>query len=252
MELILYSKGHTGKSSAVLASELQKRGHYVRRTTDPTNPRIVVNWGCGECQVPSALNSGVTTNKKTQLLRLAEGGVDTVKVYPSPAEAEYPCLHREIYHQQGIGITLVLSPEEIPAGGYLVEKLNIIREYRVHLLTLPDGSLYSMRVFRKQAPEGFEEDKHLQIRNAEVGYRFVRVVKYPGKITELVSLGQKALGVNFGAWDVAVLDTGRIVILEHNSGPGISENAVSVNTYADYFEKVLYGLHRAEAGNPPV
>lgn len=203
---------------------------------------VVICWGA---QVPeidgirvlNALDSPM--NKLNEIKKLQEHGIPTVtysekKMSPSSYRTWVP---RSRHHQGGADL-LGLDDH----AHYWVVKENFTREFRIHSF---DGS--SIRAGVKVPREGFVSVPegqawqpnsnmiHPWVRSFDGGWR----IKYDGfqstpKLRALAHGAVKALGLTFGAVDIAEVGDGLgLKVLEVNSAPGIEGG-----TLAAYVRKI--------------
>lgn len=169
-------------------------------------------------------------NKYKEISLLTEAGVPTVSVFKSaPAKQDFPdLLPRVVNHKSGRD--LLISPK---FPDYYVIKEGFVKEYRVHSF---NGK--SIRAGEKVGREGFTLVKaeewrpgkdliHPWVRSFDAGWR----IKYDGftsnvKLRKYAHLAVKALGLTFGAVDLAERADGALRVLEVNRAPGIEGGSV--------------------------
>lgn len=118
-----------------------------------------------------------------------------------------------------IGGTDLLNPPTNP--GFWVKRESIVQEIRVHSFM---GK--SIRAGVKAPREGFNQP-HQWIRSYDGGW----TIKYDGVTSkqahrDLAHKAVAALGLQFGAVDLAQLKDGRLIVLEVNRAPGIEGGTV--------------------------
>ena len=118
---------------------------------------------------------------------------------------------------------------------FYVKKENIVREFRVHSFC---GK--SIRAGVKEAAEGAGINLHPWIRSYDGGWR----IKYDGvtvtqRHRDIAHAAVKALGLDFGAVDIAELADGRLIVLECNRAPGLDGGTIT--KYAEAIQRWLNG-----------
>lgn len=143
----------------------------------------------------------------------------------------YPVVIRKIMNGQGgSGIVVCRNIEEFNrengSNHYWSYYLNFSSEYRVHVT----GNNI-VRIFKKVLRSG-QQETEFPIRNLERYDFSLRsdINAFP-KITQLVTRMSSIFPHNFYALDIGMYE-GNAVIIEINSGPGLSENTAGY--YADY------------------
>ena len=117
---------------------------------------------------------------------------------------------------------------------FYVKKEAIVKEYRIHSFK---GK--SIRAGIKAVRDGFP-NPHAWIRSHEAGWR----IKYDGvsskkKHRELAHKAVTALGLDFGAVDIAERANGSLFVLEVNRAAGIEGGTISA--YADAIQRWIRG-----------
>ena len=227
MQVLIYAK--TGwPSGRILARSLNAAGVAARRTRVwPTclrhwqHPTLIVSWG-GRLSAPagSVLNGSPVADKREELRRLAEAGVPV----PEVTDADLPEAERALWlgrsrnHYAGLDLL-----RGVRHPSFYVRRLNLVDEFRVHVF---DGKCICVgRKVPSDEPSAYRSD---WIRSRVAGWRIAfddeaRAAAEGRAIRTRSKAAVAALGYNFGAVDVGVEDTGRTVVLEVNSAPGLSD-----------------------------
>ena len=184
----------------------------------------VVNWGDdAPPDLPHQLNSAPVVNKLHELGVLTNAGVPTVTWSRTRVDGYLP---RRSDHVGGADL---LAPGR---ADYWVQREEISREYRLHIFKT-GGEHVSIRAGRKQP---YREDAHPWIRSHDAGWR----LNYDGRgVTDkhraVAKAATAALGLDFGAVDVAERPDGTVFVLEVNRAPGLEGN--TIQTYAHYIKQ---------------
>src|SRR5262245_60444506 len=193
----------------------------VRRLPRLAGSDRVLAWGETH---KGALNGDAPIRSKiTDAAILLKAGVPTVEVSATFREG---WLGRSRNHTCGDDL---LVPPTRP--DYWVRKLDIVEEYRVHMF-----HELSIRAGRKIPRDG----AHSWIRSLQSGWW----ISYDGKgikqkHRELAKKAVKALGLDFGAVDLAKLKDGTLIVLEVNRAPGVEGN--SITAYVNAIQKWVGG-----------
>lgn len=229
------SRGSEGARD--LVKELLRIGVPARRRRKGQKYKVgpkdlVVCWGEGSktfSGVPRVLNSNPIYSKWEELAVLREKGVLTPPFALKKQGTDW--LPRRANHQGGSDL---LHPGE---GDYFVQKLEILKEFRVHII---NGK--SVRLGLKIHREGFKKP-HPWIRAYDAGW----MLSYgqdaqdacPKGVRTVAREAVAALGLDFGAVDVGVEAGARpkIYVFEVNKAPGLEGRTVEV--YATQFRDMV-------------
>jgi hypothetical protein len=184
---------------------------------------LVVGWGHGTPPVPEGvkvLNPKVISNKYKEHLKLAQAGVPVPALSSGPKEG---FIGRSFNHQGGKDL--------LNGGGhdYWVERIETKREFRIHIF---NG--VSIRAGMKVPRDGFP-NPHPWVRSYDGGWRLSygpasnEYVKQ--SVREAAKAAVSALGLDFGAVDVALRKDGVPVVWEVNKAPGLEGG--SLKKYAE-------------------
>lgn len=121
--------------------------------------------------------------------------------------------------------------QALQVGDFYSRQEAITNEYRIHIWR---GK--SIRAGEKTPREGFEGRAHPWIRSYESGWR----VNYTGfqstrPMREMAAAAVEALGLTFGAVDLALKSDGSLMVLEVNRAPGVEGG--TTDTYAEWISK---------------
>lgn len=236
-------------------------GRRIFNIVAPRQGDKVICWGVNGPVSPAVLNAAPLRNKYEDALKLREAGVPTIEVarirpLPQPiAPRLYPPLLvpmdraavlREIAGMQAwlaepepistpdaswigrlnhhVGGNDLLNPPERP--DYYVKRESIVREYRVHSFRQQ-----SIRAGQKTHRDGVEAP-HQWIRSWDGGWR----ISYDGerirqRHRDLAHQAVAALGLDFGAVDLAEREDRSIFVLEVNRAPGLEGG--TIDAYAN-------------------
>ena len=142
----------------------------------------------------------------------------------------FPIVKKLKFRSRGAGMVLIKDQKQLTeqlkknAGNgnvYFEEFFNGSKEYRLHISEL--GCFYTCRKVRK---EGAEERWFFNSSNSnwllESNPKFDKPKTFD-KMIEECKKGLRALGLDFGAFDVRVKKDGTFVILEANSAPSFGD-----------------------------
>lgn len=152
---------------------------------------------------------------------------------PLPAPVQIPAADWLPRTNNHVGGNDLLHPER-NTPDFWVKKEGIVKEYRIHSFK---GK--SLRAGIKAVRDGFPSP-HAWIRSHDAGWR----IKYDGvsskkKHRELAHKAVEALGLDFGAVDIAERADGSLFVLECNRAPGIESGTITV--YADAITRWIRG-----------
>lgn len=185
---------------------------------------VVVGWGSAvlgnAARDVLVLNPDGPMPKYGELTTLAEAGVPAVEVSRTRREGWLP---RRNNHQGG---TDLLHPGR---ADYYVKKVDTIREYRIHIFTLPGQEPVSIRAGMKVHREGFTAP-HPWIRSYDGGWRLSYGEWWRETLLQrtrdTAKRAVKALGLDFGAVDIGTTPDGRDVVFEVNRAPGLEGGTI--------------------------
>jgi hypothetical protein len=236
-KLIVYCQiGSEGATS--LVKKLEELQVPVKRLRTPVGLNnhvkegdVVVSWGgyTRKGGHPNAiwLNEGRGFNKLKQLKMLQEKEVLVPSFSLSPVAG---WLGRTADHHEGLDL---LAPPAHPS--YWVPKLSITTEYRVHIFKRGEEYV-SVRAGTK-VPR--IDTPHEWVRSWTGGWK----ISYGNPtnpvsqaVREAAKLAVKALGMDFGAVDLGIVE-GKVVVLEVNCRPGLEGG--TIERYAMEFASMV-------------
>lgn len=188
---------------------------------------LVVCWGYRpHLELENVLNSKSVGNKLKELERLAEA---QVAVPAFSLEKINGYLARTLTHKAGSDLI-----QNLTEGDYYVEKINNIKhEFRIHVF-----KNRSIRAGIKRP----KENAHEWIKSLERGwyldYGTFCQDNIKKKVRREAKKAIKALGYDFGAVDIALLENGKVIVFEVNSAPGLANDNTSL-AYARHIKQFL-------------
>lgn len=188
------------------------------------NSRLLNHW--------SAVSTAVNKLKAFQLFK--EKNVPTPEWTTSRQKAEewlaagrVVICRTLLSAMEGKGIVVATTPAELVDAPLYTKLFPKDKEYRVHVFK---GEVidYVQKKLRSDAPK----DRSKYIRNTANGWIFARSgVGVPNAAVEAAKGAIAALSLDFGAVDLAINQTGKVVIFEVNTAPGLE--GTTVTKYAD-------------------
>ena len=241
---IVCSRGSNGARelrNVLVALGARAVRHRQNRAGNPPIRRgdLVVCWGealspqtaaatsaTGAC----VLNNTPVVGKWEELSRLREAGVATPEFSFQPRGEEW--LPRRNNHMGGHDF---LNP--LAHGDFYVRKVDVRDEFRVHIL---NG--VSVRAGIKVRREGFP-NPHPWVRSYDAGWRLEYGLACQERIRQagrdVARAAVEALGLDFGAVDIARTEQGTWIVFEVNRRPGLEGNTTRV------FAEKLKEIHDA-------
>jgi hypothetical protein len=228
---------------------LIRRITRIRRTRDVYDEtQVVINYGAGTSYLPENViclneNSSDTYDKYIQCRIMDEAGVPVPQVEERPDEAynavDGDWIVKPHYGMGGQGIEL--WDGENHHGKFLQEKVNKVREFRVHVALWYRNQAYLIQEKRvidtsqlcwnkKQGSiTHYLHEPHLGKPWGEDNLR--------QKLEDIAIRACKALNLDFGGVDLALCEDGSIQVFEVNTRCGLLERTFSI------FKKVVWALH---------
>lgn len=242
----LASKGARLLADALDTIRVRPNGKYV-----PKRNHIVVNWGQsapppwtakGHAEILNKFDAVKVATNKLLTFKALDGKVPIPEFTTDIKEAEKWFEKKKakvvcrtlLRASEGRGIVVADAAAKLVAAPLYVRFVPKDVEYRVHVFR---GT--AIHVQQKRLRNGLQNDENRNqyIRNTANGWVFtIEHVECPIEVQEEAVKAVTALGLDFGAVDVAVSKKQEVVIFEVNTAPGIE--GTTVNKYAD----VLKGL----------
>lgn len=253
--VILGRRGSTNATARELRNALRERGVTARASVneDERGSYKIIRWGNSDGVRFRArdglLNSknaiAQTADKLSSLEIMKVADVSVPEFSHTRADLStigFPLIGRTRHHQGGSGLKIINNRFELlrdNESAYWMEKIEIDREYRVHVF---GGEVIG--VYLKVENEDFEGDINQDIRNLTNGWRFsmrdIPRVRDDIKQTGVESV--EALGLDFGAADIVVGTDDVVYVLEVNSAPSLDIEGTIFQTYLDKFEEFFNPL----------
>lgn len=205
-------------------------------------PDNIIRWG-SRASLPAYVSQSRVVNSTVAVARasdklgslrvLRDAEVTVPNFSENPEELALPLLGRRVHHARGTDIVLCLQKGDWARKprDYYVEYVPTVREFRVHVV---DG-----RVIRVQGKYLDQQELEVPwVRNYKHGYRFraPRLRLRPDRL-ETSTSAVRALGLDFGAVDLLVADSGRTYVLEVNTAPACSP--LTAAGYVTTFARML-------------
>jgi len=201
-----------------------------------TPNKLVVNWGSSTAgNIKSGypvLNKpekvAVSINKLTTFQAFANAGfTETVNWTTNRNQAlewlqkGMPVIVRhKLRSSQGRGIEVIQPNGELPNAPLYTKLFSKDKEYRVHVFK---GSVIDF--VQKKLKTGFTPKPY--IRSHDNGWVFCREgVELPESVATTALRAVEALGLDFGAVDIATSKKGKVCVFEVNTAPGIEGTTV--------------------------
>lgn len=248
--LVIYPYKMGSKSSKALAEAMTEAGHNVSRVYPDRNyvPRVddvILNWGCST--YPSwglpTLNTiravAIAANKLLTLDEITRAGLPTPIYTRRISRAAvwinegYKVFCRtSLTGHSGEGVVIASTVEELVGAPLYTGAFNKEKEFRVHVFK---DTVIDIQEKRKRSGTGPREDG---VWNLGTDYIFAREgVSLTERIQNNCIKAVVALGLDFGAVDVAVDVYGQHVIFEVNTAPGLEGTTLN-----RYVERLSYEL----------
>jgi len=214
----------------------------------PKPNKIVINWGTsapplnvGTQVINKAEAVASATNKLTAFVKMQAAGISIPEWTANKEVAkEWFDKHKKcvvfcrtkLRSSGGDGIVIATSKEELVNAPLYTLRVKKVEEYRVHIFTSN-----VIDVVKKKLRNGAQNNPNRSpyIRNLENGWVFAHDnVDCPNNVKEEALKAVNALGLDFGAVDIAVNKEGKAVVFEVNTAPGL-ENFDTIEAYVTAF-----------------
>ena len=229
MRVFIYRRAPSAGAVA-LATALRGMGiESFKRRTVPRRQRgddAMVAWGDNPIGIRGwsgrTLNAADPISKLSEVIALRAHGVPTVDAVVERGLTDGLWLPRSNYHRGGYDL---LNPPV--RQDFWVRKEEIVKEYRVHVFE-GQSIRAGFKVPRIESP-------HPWIRSYQAGWKLdygvARENGFRDKHRSVAKDAIQALGLQFGAVDVAERDDGSVFVLEVNRAPGLE--GATVTAYAE-------------------
>lgn len=94
-----------------------------------------------------------------------------------------------------------------------------------------------MLFLRRQAKNASAGGANMMVRSNKMGWKFSKIKTVPDAVSAEVYKAVKALGLNFGAVDCCTDSSGKVYVIEVNTGPGLETS--TFDAYIKAFEKII-------------
>lgn len=224
--------------------KIKESGHYAFQSN-----HLVVNWGHGASPYwgtgiacgPRVLNHwsrvGTAINKRKAFQAFTEAHVPTPDWTISKADAlkwleagKVVICRTLLSSMEGKGIVVATKASELVSAPLYTKLFSKEKEYRVHVFK---GEIIDF--VQKKLKHGASEipGRNKYIRNTANGWIFAREgVTISDSVREVARDAITALGLDFGAVDLAVSASGKVVVFEVNTAPGLGGTTVTHYTEA--------------------
>jgi glutathione synthase/RimK-type ligase-like ATP-grasp enzyme len=218
LKIRLVSTRLKSNSLKLLAAELSQRvGYKVWRDNTPLPHR-------------RNLVYGAQVDKIQQYAYFAERGLPALQFTTNRMEAREWAAQGEVVvcrtltrSEEGKGIILAETPEQVVAAPVYTLYRKKKREYRVHVF---QGKIVA--ILEKRKKKGFEGQRETKIRNTANGYVFCSVdVVIPSGMEELAQAAALVTKSDFAGVDLGYNEKlDQLFIIEVNSAPGMEGSTV--------------------------
>lgn len=240
---------YNGGSNAAFNLAVALGGRIIRRRDSKyrRNPQDrVINWGSSQgFDNGPMVNSPVAVRRATSKMEtfraLADAGVQTPSWTQDHGVASEwvqkgRILGRDLDHgSQGRGITVYERGAVVGKHQFYVRYMKKEREFRVHVM---NGTvIFTQEKLKKKGVD--DADKYIRSHNRGWCFAFLHLAEHPAPQAVLDSgvAAVRALGLDFGAADIAWSERSGATVLEVNSAPGIEESSLAA--YANAFQRNL-------------
>jgi glutathione synthase/RimK-type ligase-like ATP-grasp enzyme len=251
-KLIVYPYKIGSESAKKLARELGVIQVFPDRNYKYYPNHVIINWGNGALphwdtprvkylNHPSKVS--ISANKITALKTMKDQGVSIPIFFTNKEELirytvglpGFPTIYcrTNVRGHSGSGIVLANAVSEIiPAPLYTI-RFKAKREWRVHVFK------DQVIDFAKKSKRTGEEADRL-IRSYANGWVFRREgLELPEALATMAKKAIVALGLDFGAVDIAEDKNGRVCVYEVNSAPGMELGSTTLRKYVNVFREYV-------------
>ena len=216
------------------------------------NGDTIIRWGFsggselerGKTVVNKAVSISSNSNKLRALQLFGQNGMNVPKIWTNKrAITKFPVLGRDIHHYGGKDIVLINGSntgrnnfDRIPDKNFYVEVIASTSEYRVHVFK-GDVIRVTKKVFRGHTRDDVQVDETGIIRNDTYGWGHQNVTNPPQNVVTEAKKALTVAGLDFGAADVIVSNTGTAYVLEINTAPRLNDTGLEI--YVERFANLI-------------
>lgn len=243
---IKFLRHKASKGATALCNLFKEDGHSskklkinTRYTGRPTD--VIINWGSSSRKTLSPdlriINKpegvALSANKISTFIKLTEAGLggnlpkwtiskeEAVAMITNDLDTVY--CRTLTQASEGRGIEVATTPDQVVSAPLYTSKVEVDREVRVHVC---NGTVIDFAQKKRMGPERLEEEgidsPDEDIRSHSRGWIFARGgVTIPEEMKGIAVAAVMALGLDFGAVDMAITPQGNFKIFEINSAPGL-------------------------------
>lgn len=262
MKYFVYPYTQASRSAKALAEELDgkrvlRSGSSYKHQSD----HLLINWGCGECPHPQALNYKIMDliNKTRFFDRLSGTGL-TPPFATSLEGAKslgYPVFCRTtVEGHDGKGIVIADCVGQLVSAPLYVKGIGKDQEYRVHVGRLPDGTTYIIGGAKKGKKPVTAEMTNVptdpRIWCGDTTYFGDFTKSFPMPVQNVVLKAFQCFPeLAFAAFDIVYdSSTGDAYVIEANSAPMATPQ--TTKAYADFFRSYAEQVCLPEPEPTPV
>jgi hypothetical protein len=265
MQFFVYPYTQASRSAKALRDALE--GKLVLRTGSSYkyNPNhLLINWGCGECPHPQALNYKIMDLiDKTRFFNRLKGTGLTPEYATSKEGAKalgYPVFCRtSVQGHDGKGIVVADCDGQLVNAPLYVKGIDKTSEYRVHVGRLPSGEVYLLGASKKMkkavTPEmtNVPSDSRIWCGDTTyfgdfIGQNSLHLLPMPVVLVVKEAFGKFA-ELAFAAFDVIYDNSaGKAYVIEANSAPMATPQ--TTKAYADFFRRYAEQVSLPPAETP--
>lgn len=248
-KFFIYPWKQNSKSAIGLAEELDgKRVLRVGSSYAYKPDHLLINWGCGDCPYPDALNNKIMAviNKTKFLDRLAGTGLApayTTSLFEAKALG-YPVFCRTLTEGcDGQGIVIADCEGQLVSAPLYVKGVNKTAEFRVHIGRYPDGTIEILGGSPKEqkpieaSMQNVPADTRIWCGDTVYFGNFMKTEQLPMPVQSVCQQAfEKFPELTFVGFDVVYdSNTGTALIIEGNSAPMLTQS--TRKAYGKFFRR---------------
>jgi len=217
-----------------------KSARLIRDLVRNIKSDYVINWGTSGEKIlnpPPAVAKAINKLRCFETLKAAgvkipEYTTDDSTAKAWLAEGKTVYARKVLCGKGGEGIEIIKPGYNLVRAKLYTKKVVVDREYRVHVMNGQPFLFQKKILVQGRRGEGFQ----FGVRNIGDGWVFTsKNVECPEVVSDMACKAVVALGLDFGAVDIAYTKKGNAVVFEVNTAPGVQE--VSSKAYADAFRR---------------